>query len=128
MSSQNFRIGISAAAFFCLVIGISVLQAIVPARSASYVATVPTLTDQELLKNYHEESEFLKNYPQVQQPVLATDEDVVQLPVYRIPLFKEILNELKKRNLISADELAKAEALVHEKEAIMLQAESAEKM
>lgn len=131
MTNHHAKVAVSMVVFLGLVIGIPVLRAMVPPRAelVAYMATLPFLTNEELLGKYHKDFAFLQASPRAysqvpSKPILETEERIVQLPIFKVPLFKATVKELKKRKLMSADEIKRAERLIKEKEGMLKAAAS----
>lgn len=108
----------------CLVVGINGLRAIVfpRAESTAYISLLPNMPDDELKMKYDQDFHLLQNLPSdypTASMLNADEQQILQLPIFKIPIFRAMLNELKRRGLIDKEEFNKGEMLANEKERLL---------
>jgi len=91
---------------------------------AVYQAMIGAMPDQVLVQKYQEEfARLQKTFKDATKDLDASS--ISQLPVFKVAVFKTIINEIKKRQaqthktLLTSEQINSADNLIHEKEGIM---------
>ena len=126
MNNMPAKIGLIIGAFIVICLYRTSMCMIVPGSEiAAYQAAISQMSDPLLIEKYQEEFKRLrKTFDSAAERTGLDTADINQLPIFRVAIFKAIINEIKKRQadnthkkLLSNEQIKGADKLIQEKEA-----------